>query len=129
MFKWRDLVVTRLSIAVILSFLATFGSYAHDSERIDQLEKEVQETKERLSILESKLRDQYDEEELEITDDGWKFEANWKKLTPGMSARKVKTLLGPPLKIDGAKNAAWYYENGGVVRIIDGNVDRWTEPQ
>ena len=55
--------------------------------------------------------------------------ANWRKLTPGMSALSVKKLLGDPHKIDGAKNAVWYYDNGGVVRIIDGNVERWSEPE
>ena len=122
-------MVPRLAIAVILSLLATFSSYAHDSDRIEQLEREVQETKQRLSILESKLRNKNDEKELVIADDGWKSVANWRKLTPGMSTRKVKKILGDPQRIEGAKNAVWYYNNGGVVRIIDGNVDRWSEPE
>ena len=122
-------MVPRLTIAVILSLVATFSSYAHDSDRIEQLEREVQETKQRLSILESKLLNQNDEKELVIADDAWKSVANWRKLTPGMSALSVKKLLGDPHKIDGAKNAVWYYDNGGVVRIIDGNVERWSEPE
>lgn len=122
-------MVPRLTIAVILSLVATFSSYAHDSDRIEQLEREVQETKQRLSILESKLLNKNDEKELVIADDAWKSVANWRKLTPGMSALSVKKLLGDPHKIDGAKNAVWYYDNGGVVRIIDGNVERWSEPE
>jgi len=122
-------LVPRLAIAVILSLVATFSAYAHDSDRIEQLEREVQETKQRLEILESKLLNRTDEKEPVTADDGWKSAANWKKLTPGMSALSVKELLGDPRKIDGAKNAVWYYENGGVVRIIDGNLDKWTEPE
>ena len=122
-------MVPRLAIVLFLSLVASFHSSAHDSDRIEQLEREVQETKQRLSILESKLRDTNDEEELVIADDGWKSVANWRKLTFGMSALSVKNLLGDPHKIDGAKNAVWYYDNGGVVRIIDGNVDRWSEPE
>lgn len=122
-------MVPRLAIAVILSLVATFSSYAHDSDRIQQLEREVQETKQRLSILESKLLNKNDEKELVIADDAWKSVANWRKLIPGMSALSVKKILGDPHKIDGAKNAVWYYDNGGVVRIIDGNVDRWSEPE
>ena len=122
-------MVTRLAIASFLSLVITFSSYAHDSDRIEQLEREVQETKQRLSILESKLQHTNDEEEIVISDDGWKSVANWRKLTVGMSALSVKNLLGDPHKIDGAKNAVWSYDNGGVVRIIDGNVDRWTEPE
>ena len=122
-------MVPRLAIAVILSLVATFSSYAHDSDRIEQLEREVQETKQRLSILESKLQNKNDEEELAIAGDGWKSVANWRKLISGMSALRVKNILGDPHRIDGAKNAVWYYDNGGVVWIIDGNVDRWTEPE
>lgn len=119
----------RLVITVILSLVATFNSYAHDSERIDQLERELQETKQRLSILESKLRNESDEEEPVFAEDGWKSVANWKKLTPGMSELSAKRILGDPHKIRGMKNAVWRYDNGGVVWIIDGYVDRWSEPE
>ena len=122
-------MVPKLAIAVILSLVATFSSYAHDSDRIEQLEKEVEETKQRLLILESKLLIKNDEKELVIADDGWKSVANWRKLTFGMSALNVKKILGDPHKVVGAKNAVWYYDNGGVVRITDGNVDRWSEPE
>ena len=122
-------MVPRLAIALFLSLVVTFSSYAHDSDRIEQLEREVQETKQRLSILESKLENTNDEEELVISDDGWKHLSNWKKLSSGMSTLSAKKLLGDPHKVDGAKNAVWYYDNGGVVRIVDGNVDKWTEPE
>jgi len=122
-------VVPRLVIAVILSLLVTFSAYAQDSDRIGQLEREVQEMKQRLEILESKLLNTSDEKEPEFAEEGWKSVANWRKLSAGMSALSAKKLLGDPHKIDGAKNAVWYYDNGGVVRIIDGNVDRWSEPE
>jgi hypothetical protein len=133
MCKRRSVVVSRLAIAVILSLVATFSSYAHDSDRIEQLEREVEETKQRLSKLEAKLeakiRAKNEEKEPVFADDGWKSVANWRKLTFGMSELSVKKILGDPHKIDGAKNAVWYYNNGGVVRIVDGNVDRWSEPE
>lgn len=125
----RSVVVPRLAIAVILSLAATFSSYAQDSDRIEQLEREVQELKQRLSTLESKLRDRSEEEELAIAGDGWKSVANWRKLSSGMSELSAKNILGDPHRIDGAKNAVWYYENGGVVWIVDGNVDEWSEPE
>lgn len=122
-------MVPRLAIAVILSLVATFSSYAHDSDRIEQLEREVQETKQRLSKLESMLRNKNEDRELVITGDGWKSVANWRKLTPSMSIRKVRDILGEPQRIAGEKNAIWYYKNGGVVKFYDGNVDKWTEPE
>lgn len=55
--------------------------------------------------------------------------ANWRKLVPGMSELSVKKILGDPQKIAGFKNAVWNYNNGGVVWFVDGNVDRWSEPE
>ena len=122
-------MVPGLPFAVILLLLATFSSYAHDSDRIDQLEREVQETKQRLSILESMLQNKNDKKEPVITDDGSESVSNWKRLATGMSARHVQKILGYPDKVDGAKNAVWYYKDGGIVKFYDGNVDSWSEPE
>ena len=121
-------MVTRLAIAVILSLVATFNSYAHDSDRIEQLEREVQETKERLSILESILQNKNNEKELVITNDGWKSVANWRKLTTGMDTSTVQKILGDAHRIEGETIASWYYENGGRVIFYEGKVTRWSEP-
>ena len=122
-------MVPRLVIAAILSLLATFSSYAHDSERIDQLEIEVQETKQRLLILESKFQNETNEKEVVFAEEGWKSVANWEKLSSGMSLLSANKILGDPHRVVGVKNAVWYYDNGGVVWSVDGNVDRWSEPE
>jgi len=121
-------MVTKLAITVILSLVTAFSSYAHDSDRIEQLEKEVQETKQRLSILESMLRKKNHEKELVITDDGWKSIANWRKLTTGMSPSTVQKILGDAQRIDGVNFVRWYYKNGGKVIFYEGEVYSWTEP-
>ena len=120
---------TRLAIAVILSFVATFSSYAHDSGRIEQLERDVQETKERLSILESILQNKNNEKEHVITGDGWKSVANWRKLTTGMNTSTVQKILGDAHRIEGGSIAIWYYKNEGTVTFYEGEVDSWSEPQ
>ena len=86
-------MVPRLAFAVIVLSVASFSSYAHDSDRIEQLEREIQETKQRLSILESMLKSEDDEKELVITDDDWKSVANWRKLATGMSTGTCKKYL------------------------------------
>ena len=129
MYKRKGVIAPRLAFAVILLPVVTFSSYAHDSDRIEQLEREVQETKERLSKLESMLQNKVEEQEPAITDDGSKSVSNWKRLTSGMSARHVQQILGYPEKVDGAKNAVWYYKDGGIVKFYDGNVDSWSEPE
>ncbi len=121
-------MVTRLAIAVILLLVATTSSYAHDSDRIEQLEKEVQETKQRLSILESKLQNKNNEKEHVITGDGWESIANWRKLTTGMNTSAVQKILGEPQRVEGGNIARWYYENGGRVMFYKGKLDGWSEP-
>ena len=122
-------MVPRLALAVIVLLTASFGSYAHDSDRIEQLEMEIQETKKRLLILESMLKSKNDEKEPVITDDNSKSVTNWKKLATGMSTRHVQKILGYPEKVTGVKNAVWYYKNGGVVNFNDGNLASWSEPE
>ena len=122
-------MVTRLSCAAILSLVATFSAYAHDSNRIDQLEREIEENNQRLSILESMLRDNSDEKELVATDDGWESLANWRKLSTGMSPSTVQKILGDAHRVNGGILATWYYNNGGVVSFFQDEVTRWKEPR
>ena len=122
-------MVTRLAIAVILSLVATSSSYAHDSARIEQLERDVQETKQRLSILESILQNKNNEKEHVITGDGWKSVANWRKLTTGMNTSTVQKILGDAHRVQGGTFAIWHYNNGGYVSFYEGEVDSWSEPQ
>lgn len=122
-------MVTKLAVAVILSLVTTLSSYAHDSDRIEQLEREVQETKERLSILESILQNKNDEKEHVITGDGWESVANWRKLTIGMNTSTVQKILGDAHRIEGGTIAIWYYKNEGTVTFMKGKVYSWSEPE
>ncbi len=138
-------MVPKLAIAVVLSSAAAFSVQAHDSERIDQLEKEIQELKQRLSELESKPEVKPEEKAPVATrrepasenpesvsvagEDGWKYVENWRQLGIGMSSLQVKNILGEPHRKKGAKNAVWFYDNGGIVWLTDGNVDVWSEPE
>jgi len=125
---------TRLSIAVILSLSAVSSSYAHDSARIDELERELLETQKRLSILESMFRKKDAKEHANNTgevktDEGWKFTASWRELAVGMSTGKVLEILGDPHKVKGASVSNWYYENGGSLVFWDGYLKSWSEPE
>ena len=118
----------RLATVLALSSVAASSSFAHDSDRIDQLEREVQETKKRLSILESMLQNKNDENDLVVTNEGWKPIANWRKLTTGMSTSTVRKIPGDAKRINGGTFATWHYENRGFVLFYEGKVDRWSEP-
>jgi outer membrane protein assembly factor BamE (lipoprotein component of BamABCDE complex) len=117
---------------VALSFLSlavAFSSHAQDTDRIAQLEKEVQELRARVSKLESLLSSQGNTQGFVASGDGWKSVANWRRLVTDMNPSDVRRILGEPERIDGGNVARWYYSNGGRVAFISEKVTSWTEPR
>jgi hypothetical protein len=121
-------MIKTITIIGILSLFIAFNSYADDSDRIDKLEKEVQELKLRISKLESLLINPGAAQEVVTSGDGWKSIANWRKLTTGMGPSDVRKILGEPQRVHGGNIAVWYYQNGGTVDFFLGKVDQWREP-
>ena len=122
-------MIKTITIIGFLSLFIAFNSYADDSDRIDQLEKEVQELKLRILNLESLLSNQAAAQDVVTSGDGWKSIANWRKLTTGMDPSDVRKILGEPQRVDGGDLAYWHYQNGGVVTFFNGKVRRWREPR
>jgi hypothetical protein len=122
-------MIKTITIIGFLSLFIAFNSYADDSDRIDQLEKEVQELKLRILNLESLLSNQAADQDVVTSGDGWKSIANWRKLTTGMDPSDVRKILGEPQRVDGGDLAYWHYQNGGVVTFFNGKVRRWREPR
>lgn len=86
-----------LPITIVLLLLNSL-TYASDSDRITQLEKEVQELKNRLTTLESPVNKAIVQKST-VTSDGWKNLANWRSLKKGSSYEEVRTILGEPEKV------------------------------
>ena len=122
-------MVKRIIIIGFLSFVAVSYSYAQDSDRIDQLEKEIQELKIRITKLESLLNNPSTAQEIVTSGEGWKSVTNWRKLSTDMDTSDVKKILGEPDRLDGGKIAEWYYKNGGRVTFFNGKVNQWKEPR
>lgn len=122
-------MIKTITIIGFLSLFIAFNSYADDSDRIDQLEKDVQELKLRISKLESLLSNPAVVQDVVTPSDGWKSILNWRKLTTGMNPSDVRKILGEPQRVDGGNIAFWHYQNGGVVNFYNGKVDRWREPR
>jgi hypothetical protein len=121
-------MVKTIIIIGFLSFAVTSHSYANDSDRIDQLEKEIQETKLRLLKLESLLSNPSNVQKPVTSGEGWKSVVNWRKLTTDMSTSDVQKILGEPHRLDGGTVATWSYQNGGRITFISGKVAAWNEP-
>ena len=114
---------------ILLSLGVTFNSYADDSDRIDQLEKEVQELKVRISKIESLLSNPNAAQEVVTSSEGYKSIANWRKLTTDMGYSDVRKILGEPQRVDGGSIAEWYYPNGGTVIFQRNKAWQWREPR
>ncbi len=122
-------MIKTITMILFLSLGVAFNSYADDSDRIDHLEKEVQELKLRITKIESLLSNPDTAQEVVTSGDGWKSIANWRKLTTGMNPTDVRKILGEPQRVDGGDIALWHYENEGEVMFINGKVKKWREPR
>lgn len=122
-------MIKTIAIVAFLSLGISFNSYADDSDRIAQLEKEVQELKLRISKLESLLSNPNAAQEVVTSNEGYKSIANWRKLTTDMGYSDVRKLLGEPQRVDGGSIAEWYYPNGGEVIFQRNKAWRWREPR
>ena len=118
-----------LALAISLSVM-TFSSFASDSDRITQLEKELQELKIRLSNLEAPQSKPGLNQKPVASSDGWRTLANWRSLKKGMSYDEVRATLGEPEKVRASGTFTfWYYLNRADVTFYQDRLDGWTEPR
>lgn len=108
---------------LLLILLLVSPAFAHDSERIDQLEREIREIKAQLSELTGS------QSEPSPPGQGWKSLANWRALAEGMSQSEVRELLGQPVRVDKVRYLFWRYPRRGEVVFADGRVLQWQEPR
>lgn len=117
------------SLLGCLFLTLSFGSIASDSDRITLLEKEVQELKSRLTVLETPATKASVNNKTTAQTDGWKSLANWRSLKSGMSYDEVRSILGEPTRIAGGNLAFWYYPNRGDVTFYEDKLKSWAEPR
>jgi hypothetical protein len=122
-------MIKTITIIGFLLLAVAFNSNAQDSDRVDQLEKEMQGIKLRLSKLDSLLSNPSNAQEPVTSGDGWKSVKNWRRLTTDMGTSDVQKILGEPQRVYGGTIANWYYQNGGRVIFYKEKVDQWMEPQ
>jgi hypothetical protein len=117
-----------LLLAIVLT-VATFSSFANDSERLTQLENQVNELRLRLQKLENPLPNASNQQKQVVANEGAKSIANWRKLNRGMSYNEVRGILGEPMRIEGGGIATWRYASNGSVVFIRDRLSSWDEPQ
>ena len=117
-----------LLFAIVLT-VATFSSFASDSERITQLENEVNELRLRVQKLENPQSNASNQQKQVVANEGARSIANWRKLNRGMSYNEVRGILGEPMRIEGGGIATWRYPSNGSVVFIRDRLSSWDEPQ
>lgn len=123
---------TRLTLKTIaiacLPLTFAFSSYAQSGDRTEQLEKEIQEIKLRLSNLEAAQGKSSANPKPVQTGDSWKALSNWRALKSRMAPNDVRGLLGEPSRVNGGVVANWYYPNGGTATFVSDELTQWREP-
>ena len=122
-------MIKTITLIGFLLLGVAFNANAQDIDRVDQLEKEVQEIKLQLSKLESLQSTPRKVNETVTSGEGWKSLVNWRKLTTDMDYSAVQKILGEPNHIHGGQFANWQYQNDGEVHFMQGKVNSWTEPR
>ena len=125
----REIMVRTIIVVAFLALAAATNSYAQDTGRIAQLEREVQELKVRVTKLESLLNSSNSAGKPVALNEGWKSPANWRKLAEDMSMSDVRAVLGDPKREDNHTITFWIYPNDAQVTFISGKLRSWKEPQ
>ena len=119
----------KLSSVGIFVLTAAFSCFASESDRITQLEKEVQELKARVTHLEVSQGGTSTRQKPVASSDGWKNLASWRSLKKGASYDDVRATLGEPEKVKASGAFTfWYYSNRGDVTFYQDKLDGWREP-
>ena len=119
----------RNSLLVFLLLTLSFWSMASDSDRITQLEKEVQELKARLTTLELPVNKAVIQKST-VMSDGWKQLSNWRLLKKGTSYDEVRAILGEPEKVSASgRFTEWKYSNRSDVTFYEDKLYGWNEPK
>lgn len=113
------------TLASLLAIGLTFAT--SEDPRLKQTQQSALELAS--SICATVLPDTSNREKSEISADGWRTLANWKKLTNDMSISDVQKILGEPEQKDGGTIGFWRYPNGGTITFLIGKVNTWREPQ
>lgn len=127
-------MINKLAIILLIAFLPFGICGAHESERIDKIEKELEELREQLGLalfmlMASDASEQNDETVSESSAaEKWQSLENWRKLQIGMEPNEVREILGEPKRVDGGDFFSWYYQNSGRVVFHDGALWQWQEP-
>ena len=127
MSKSKSLFKTCLIGSAIMAF--TTGTFATDSDRITQLEKELRNLQLRLSNLESSKNSLSKSQPSAVTNENWKNLTIWRSLKIGITPDEVRTILGEPTRVEGGARAYWYYPRSGNLEFEDGKLRNWSEPR
>lgn len=126
----------------LLALTTSLSAHANDSDRISQLEKQVQELTRRLSSLEgqrSATANQAQQTTAAPQPEAARVAATpktapdvlakWRGLERGLSPESVRATLGTPIKtVANSAFTYWDYPNQGSVTFHQGRLTGWSEP-
>jgi len=122
----KSITTAVIAIVIVLATLFMFGKL---SERVWQLEEDVESLKLQITQLTSQTGSTNNRQKPHTSIDGWKNLTNWRSLKKGMSYDNVRQILGEPGRIQGGSFTFWIYPDRGSVTFYNDRLDSWTEPR
>ncbi len=122
----KSITAAVIAIVIVLATLFMFGKL---SERVWQLEEDVERLKLQITQLTSQTSNANNRQKPHTSIDGWKNLTNWRSLKKGMSYDNVRQILGEPGRIQGGSFTFWIYPDRSSVTFYNDRLDSWTEPR
>ncbi len=122
----KSITAAVIAIVIVLATLFMFGKL---SERVWQLEEDVESLKLQITQLTSQTGSANNRQKPHTSIDGWKNLTNWRSLKKGMSYDNVRQILGEPGRIQGGSFTFWIYPDRSSVTFYNDRLDSWTEPR
>lgn len=122
----KSITTAVIATVIVLATLFMFGKL---SERVWQLEEDVESLKLQITQLTSQTSSANNRQKPHTSIDGWKNLTNWRSLKKGMSYDNVRQILGEPGRIQGGSFTFWIYPDRGSVTFYNDRLDSWTEPR
>ncbi len=121
----------RFLLLLVVVSLAAPAAAAENNPEIERLQQRILDLERRVERLEGEVAEGVPVNmvrELEPVPGGWREAHNWRLLSEGMTARRVKEVLGEPDREQSVRKFEFWYYGDAKVSLYLRRLKRWELP-